>query len=372
MGKQNLNWNQIGNDMKDLVQNAINSQDYSQLNESVSRTVKEAMNQVNKSLQDAAASMAVKNPRPEYFARVNGLRTKSYAQTITGGIFTAGFSVGLLATLIATLAAPAAGGFVGLGVQGALWLGSLLLLRKGVSNLGYLKRFQNYVRIMKSQPYCELEELADKTGKKLNFIKKDIHRMLESGFFIQGHLDEKETCLIVTDEAYKQYQDAQREYRERARKEALIKEKEKVLTPEVQAILKDGQEYLERIHQCNEDIPGEEISNKISRMELLVQRIFEQVRKQPDAAEDLKKMMNYYLPTTVKLLDAYANMDSQPVQGENIITAKREIEDTLDTLNLAFEKLLDEIFKDMAWDVSTDISVLHTLLAQDGLTEKDF
>ena len=83
-------------------------------------------------------------------------------------------------------------------------------------------------------------------------------------------------------------------------------------------------------------------------------------------------MMSYYLPTTVKLLDAYADMDVQPVQGENITTAKKEIEATLDTLNLAFEKLLDEIFKDMAWDVSTDISVLHTLLAQEGLTKDDF
>ena len=75
---------------------------------------------------------------------------------------------------------------------------------------------------------------------------------------------------------------------------------------------------------------------------------------------------------TVKLLGAYADMDSQPVQGENIRTAKKEIEDTLDTLNIAFEKLLDSIFQDTALDVSTDISVLQTLLAQEGLTKGDF
>lgn len=62
----------------------------------------------------------------------------------------------------------------------------------------------------------------------------------------------------------------------------------------------------------------------------------------------------------------------QPVQGENITASKKEIEETIDTLNIAFEKLLDSIFRDTAWDVSTDISVLHTVLAQEGLTEDDF
>ena len=82
--------------------------------------------------------------------------------------------------------------------------------------------------------------------------------------------------------------------------------------------------------------------------------------------------MDYYLPTTLKLLNAYADMDAQPVQGENIQASKKEIEATLDTLNLAFEKLLDDLFRDSAMDVSSDISVLNTVLAQEGLTGDDF
>lgn len=82
--------------------------------------------------------------------------------------------------------------------------------------------------------------------------------------------------------------------------------------------------------------------------------------------------MDYYLPTTVKLLDAYKELDAQPIQGENIQKSKKEIEAALDTLSTAFEKLLDSVFKEMAWDVSTDISVLHTVLAQEGLVEDPF
>ena len=118
-----------------------------------------------------------------------------------------------------------------------------------------------------------------------------------------------------------------------------------------------------------------EIKNKLiidEETRWIVEKIFERAQKHPEIIPDLKKLMNYYLPMTVKLLDAYEEMDQQPVQGENIQASKKEIEDTLDTLNQAFEKLLDSAFQDTAWDVSSDISVLHTLLAQEGLTDDDF
>ena len=86
---------------------------------------------------------------------------------------------------------------------------------------------------------------------------------------------------------------------------------------------------------------------------------------------DLQKLMDYYLPMTVKLLNAYADMDAQSIQGENIQNAKREIEQSLDTLNQAYEKLFDSVFMETALDVSSDISVLHTMLAQEGLTEDE-
>ena len=80
--------------------------------------------------------------------------------------------------------------------------------------------------------------------------------------------------------------------------------------------------------------------------------------------------MDYYLATAIKLLEAYEELDAQPVAGENILSSKAEIEATLDTLNVAFEKILDSLFQDTAWDVSSDISVLNTVLAQEGLKEK--
>ena len=103
-----------------------------------------------------------------------------------------------------------------------------------------------------------------------------------------------------------------------------------------------------------------------------MQRIFERAEAHPEIIPDLKRLMDYYLPMTVKLLDAYEDMDRQPIQGENIRSSKAEIEKTLDTLNDAFARLLDSVFQDTAWDVSSDISVLNTVLAQEGLTGSAF
>ena len=137
-------------------------------------------------------------------------------------------------------------------------------------------------------------------------------------------------------------------------------------------MLVEGARYREEIRQANDAIPGEISSQKLDRLENVTTKIFEYVEKHPKKQPEIRKFMSYYLPITLKLVGAYRDFDAQPVQGENIISAKKEIEDTLDTINLAFENLLDGLFEDVAMDISTDISVLETMLAQEGLTEEKF
>jgi hypothetical protein len=108
--------------------------------------------------------------------------------------------------------------------------------------------------------------------------------------------------------------------------------------------------------------------NEYYRLEEIVTGIFDRVAEAPESAPDLHRLMKYYLPTTQKLVDTYATLDRQTVKGENIENAKREIEDSLDTINEAFERFLDSFFQATAWDVSSDISVMGQMMAQDGLT----
>ena len=184
--------------------------------------------------------------------------------------------------------------------------------------------------------------------------------------------------MLITDRTtYQQYLTTQTEYERRSMQKeetetAKKSQNSKNLTPECRELIEEGQRYIQHVHECNDRLPGDEISAKLDRLELVITRIFREAEKNPDVVSDLKKMMSYYLPTTRKLLDAYCELDEQPIRGQNIENTKKEIEVALDTINEAFEKLLDDLFETTAWDISSDISVLQTMLKQEGLTGKDF
>ena len=109
--------------------------------------------------------------------------------------------------------------------------------------------------------------------------------------------------------------------------------------------------------------------DKISRLEAVSAKIFEQAKSDPDKLPQMRKFMDYYLPTSLKLLNTYAELDNQGVEGENIRELKRRIELTMDTLVKAFENQLDRLFASDALDVSADIDVMQNMLRADGLTD---
>lgn len=361
---------------------------------------------------------------PAVYEHKPGLKIAGILMAIAG--FTCG-GFSFLWSLLLLLGSVFVGeiGF-GFGLFGANLLlvgGCMFLGVKGTSMVGSVNRFSTYVKTIGQEELCNIKQLADRIGKSTNYVTKDVEKMIQKGWFCQGHLDDKKTCLMVTDNMYREYQKLEREKKqlqmqeeERRRKQLEEERKQEEMAKfersrksgpiwgsnrdgktepenanqiyrksqtqkrgnlsklplEVRRVIEQGDSYVEQIRRCNDAIPGEIISAKIDHMELLLNRIFDRVEQKPEYVGDIRKLMEYYLPTTIKLLETYAEMDAQPVGGNNIQSTKKEIEDSLDTINLAFEKLLDSLFQDTAWDVSSDISVLKTMLAQEGLGEDGF
>lgn len=405
--KNYWDWERIADDVRRTVQNAVDSADFRSLNQNITDTINRAAggfrnagkkesnqsyrynsNTENQSERAWANVDLDKLQHPTLYMRTKGKKVTGMALAltgyITGGIFLLGFILTGLAELFIGVNA---GVNLALSVLGLFSLIGFTVGLVGSKILGRVKRFRAYVQQMRGREYCNIKELARSLRKKEKFVKKDLEWMIEKGWFIQGYLDDDNTCLITSREAYDEYRRLmiQREEQKKREQEEAIKrqnqnlsreqemaEKRRKMDPQIHAVLETGNAYIKKLRECNDAIPGEVISAKISRMELLTKRIFERVEQDPDAVEDIRKMMEYYLPTAVKLLEAYENLDGQPIQRENIVSSKKEIEDTIDTLNTAFEKLLDDLFQETAWDVSADISVLKTMLAQEGLTEEDF
>ncbi len=338
------------------------------------------VNIYSSTLGSTRAGRAQRDKRlPVLYQNPTGKLVGGILKTVGGGIMTLTGVGGLLGSgLTAALLNGLGGAMSVLGVFSAALLGGgVWLLTGGIRSITRVGRFEKYLKALGSKTQCELNQLARMVGKSPKFVRKELKGMIDDGMFLEGHLDEEETSLITSDDSYvhylevKQKQAVQRQQEVMETKKQQDDAEEQKRDARVQEVLDRGNAFIRDIRACNDAIPGQEISDKISRMETLVRKIFDRVEEHPEVVPELKKLMDYYLPMTVKLLKAYADMDAQPVQGENIQNSKREIEATLDTLNTAFEKLLDSIFKTTALDVSSDISVLNTLLAQEGLTDDE-
>lgn len=406
----------IGDQIRDAVQDAIANQDYTALRKTVEQGINAATETIGRSLasaqqnaqQRAAASEAqrqqemqrrsqaamVQQQRQQAamarrqqqqalaavswrFSKGGSTKAAGVGLAIGGAVLSLGFAGGAVATLIG--AAVATSGFVPVSVvMLACLAGSVGMLVAGARKIGFADRFRSYRRLLGTRQACSVAELQKATGQSRAAVVKDLNRMIARGMFTQGHLSADDEQLMVTDEAYAHYLELERAKAEQARVRRLTREADAApdgpvrLSAEQQALLSKGEAYVVRIRAINDRIPDPEITRKIRQIEMVVQKIFDYAAQHPEVIDDLQRLMDYYLPTTVKLLDAYADLDAQPVQGDNITSAKHEIEETLDTLSVAFERLLDSIFKDMTWDVSTDISVLHTVLAQEGLAPGAF
>ena len=117
-------------------------------------------------------------------------------------------------------------------------------------------------------------------------------------------------------------------------------------------------------------IPGEEISSQLSKLEGLLKQIFDRVKEHPEQMNRMRKLMEYYLPTTVKLVEAYVGFEKVENPGQDILDAKAEIKKTLGIINEAFTELLNNLFQDEAFDATTDAQVLQAMLSREGLRKE--
>ena len=136
---------------------------------------------------------------------------------------------------------------------------------------------------------------------------------------------------------------------------------------ELDKMISDGRKAVSEMKRLDDAIEDEKISADIRRLETVCQQIFQQVKADPAKLPQIRRFMDYYLPTTLKLLNAYDRMDATGVAGENITGTKERVESIMGTIVSAFEKQLDSLFGADAMDISTDISVLETMLAREGL-----
>ncbi len=365
--------------VSDLVDDALNSRNFQDLGESVGRAVKSATDGAKGAVRGFAEAFTGNEERQDtkkpalnindYFApEKSSIGPKIAAVIGAAGAFLFGMTtiVAVIAAVhgpsIMVASAVVAGVITACNVAAVLW---------GFRKAKRTDRYNAYRRMLFPRLYMNVSEIAKNVGISEEETARELGSFIADGSIRQGHFDENRTCIIASDELYAQYQTLARREAEEKKKRYAREQAESAIDPEIRDMLESGHTFLAELDRADDRIRDENVRGNVLRMEEIIRKILEEVQKRPDLAPKLAMFMTYYLPTSVKLVKAYADMENQPVRGENIVTSQKEIANSLGTINDAYENLLDSFFADTAVDVASDISVMKTMMKQQGLTEDD-
>ena len=231
--------------------------------------------------------------------------------------------------------------------------GGVSMLFSGLGKNRRSERYLNYLAYIGANREVDLAPMAASFGVPVGKLCRDLRRMLAKGILPTGYLDLAEGKLFLTEMGY----------HAQVRREEPAEE-----TPQQAAARED--DILREIRQVNDEIPDEVMSAKIDRIEEITGKILRYQKEHPNKEGQLRTFLNYYLPTTLKILRAYAQLDAQGIEGQNISAAKKRIEDMMDQVVSGFEKQLDKLFQDDAMDITSDVEVLENMLKKDGLSDE--
>ena len=260
---------------------------------------------------------------------------------------------------ISDLIAGVSSGIFGLGIA------LLMFLVPGVVLLGLsqkvrrqLKLYRRCVAIIGKRKVVRIDELAEVSSESYTKLRGELEGLLEAGALPGAYIDYSRNLLVLSSEGLEDnevFKSAQQP-RYGVTDEAAITEKDR---------------YIKQIRQLNDEIADEALSRKIDRIEEITAKMFAAVEKDPSKRPQLASFLSYYLPTTLKILGAYRDFEKGTAHGSNISSTMHDIELATETVVKAFENQLDQLYENDALDVSTDISVLESMLAKDGLTQEN-
>lgn len=230
------------------------------------------------------------------------------------------------------------------GGAGVLWAG----LRKKKQ----VRTYRNYLAMIGRRQTISISTLASATGASPAKVRDCLEDMLDDGLFPLGFLDYGGDRLVLSGEGLNDPAPAQEEKTEE--KKAAPVDEENAVLAEIRAV--------------NDSIEDAALSAQIDRIGVITAKIFEYQKSHPERSAQLHAFLSYYLPTTLKILRAYAQLESQGVEGENIAAAMSRIEGMMGKVVEGFEKQLDQLFQGDAMDITTDVAVLEQMLQKDGLS----
>ena len=244
-----------------------------------------------------------------------------------------------------------------------LLCGGIALLFGGRSMKCRARRFAKYRTVVGERKSVSIAELASAANVRPGKAERDLEIMVEKGLWgPQAYVDNGQDMLFLTAEAAREYHEMRN-----VRAKPVTETKAAPVTERED----DHAFRISAIRRANDRIDDADLSAKIDRLEQVTGRIFRFIEANPASADKANTFLNYYLPTTQKLLDSYADFEEAGISGENLDKAKERIEQTMDSIISGFEHQLDELYRETVMDIDSDIRVMETMLRRDTASAAD-
>ena len=228
--------------------------------------------------------------------------------------------------------------------------GGLGCLWAGIRKRKQAQRYRNYLAMIGRRQTISVSSLASATGSSAGKVREDLEDMLGCGLLPLGFLDYGSDTLVLSADGLNRDQPP----KEAEKSKPTPHEEENAILAEIRAV--------------NDAVENEKLSAQIDRIGVITAKILDYQKNHPEKAPQLHSFLSYYLPTTLKILRAYGQLEAQEVSGENITAAMHRSESMMDKVVEGFEKQLDQLFQTDAMDITTDVEVLERMLSKDGLS----
>ena len=229
----------------------------------------------------------------------------------------------------------------------------------------FYTRYEVYYKVLHFKSIELVTDLAAFSKELEKNVINDLKRATEDKLIPQGHFVMEQDVFMVSDQVFEKYQEKKSTYDRYFKR--ILDERRRMLerTADMAKVMKKGEYYIEKIQESKSIIKDKNISQILDKMDGLVQMIFYELDVYPQQLEKLGLFLNYYLPTTDKLLEAYIDADSKQIKGKNLTKTKKEIERTLGSINDAFERTLDKFYQEKEIDIAGEIAALEIMMQQE-------
>ena len=317
----------------------------------------EELEKMKKKLQQKETTQKAKQAVRSILQSPKENNSSSWLLMIAGALIMAGAVFWGIPTAIEAGAAYSIGTAVASLFGGGCMLASGILMRRA------LQRYSAYLAIIGPNEAVEIETLAKKVGVKPKQAERDLQKMIEKGYFGKSAYINKELGYIFMSSRAD-------EELTRARAAAMEKTREASKKEAVKQSAEAYDQILDKIKAVNDRIPDPEMTEKINQIESITREIFRAVEQAPEKRGKIDRFMSYFLPTTLKLLESYANLEKTNIDGKNINQSMRSIEIAMDTVVDGFRHQLDELYKSDAVSIETEIDVLTKMINRETVTTR--